>query len=234
MSSGSKSAVSVGIIPAAGSGDRLGAGKPKALVRVGRRTLIERAAQKLSKVVDEIIIAAPTGYEAKIARVLMKLPVPVRVVTGGATRAESVRLAISRLDPEVRFVLIHDAARAFAPTSLHKRVLAALVDGAEAVVPGLSVVDTIKVVDDREQVTGTLQRADLRAIQTPQGFSRALIERAHSAAIERGLFSTDDAALVEALGVKVVVVEGDARAYKITTPDDLRHARNNRRGSNGL
>jgi len=232
MSSESSSAV--GIIPAAGSGDRLGAGKPKALVKVGRRTLIERAARKLSRVVDEIIVAAPAGYEAKIARALMKLPVPVSVVTGGATRAESVWLAISRLDPDVRFVLIHDAARAFAPTSLHKRVLAALKDGAEAVVPGLPVVDTIKVVDDREQVTGTLQRADLRAIQTPQGFSRALIERAHGSAIERGLFGTDDAALVEALGVKVVVVEGDARAYKITTPHDLHHARNNRRGSNGL
>jgi len=214
-------ALSAGVIPAAGSGERLGANMPKALVKVGRRTLINRAATNLSKVVDEIVVAAPAGYEAEIAKSLRKLRVPVVVVTGGATRTESVSLALAHLTSNVRYVLIHDAARAFAPVSLLRRVLAALHEGADAVVPALALTDTIKVVDEYGQVKSTLARESLRAIQTPQGFSRELIERAHSQALAQERVGTDDAALVEAIGGTVMVIPGDQRAHKITIPSDL-------------
>ena len=219
------SALSAGVIPAAGSGERLGAKKPKALVKVGRRTLIDRAATRLSKVVDEIVIAAPAGYEAEVARSLRKLSVPVVVITGGASRTESVSLALAHLTPDVRYVLIHDAARAFAPVSLLRRVLKVLHEGAEAVVPALVIPDTIKIVDEHEQVRRTLARESLRAVQTPQGFSRELIERAHREAVAHGRVGTDDASLVEAIGGTVLVIPGEERAQKITTASDLARLR---------
>lgn len=226
------SALSAGVIPAAGSGERLGAKKPKALVLVGRRTLINRAATKLSKVVDEIVVAAPAGYEADIAKSLRKLPVPVAVVTGGASRTESVSLALAQLTPEVEYVLIHDAARAFAPVSLMQEVLATLRHGAEAVVPALPVADTIKIVDEYEQVLSTPDRDSLRAVQTPQGFVRELIDRAYKQALENERVGTDDASLVEAIGGRVLVIPGDERAHKITVAADLaRHQRAKRKGT---
>jgi len=225
-------ALSAGVIPAAGSGQRLGAKKPKSLVKVGRRTLLNRAATNLSKVVDEIVVAAPPGFETEVAKSLSKLSVPVTVVAGGASRTESVALALAQVTPEVRYILIHDAARAFAPVALMRRVLNALKDGVEAVVPALAVSDTIKIVDENEKVESTLPRALLRAVQTPQGFSRELIERAHRAAAERGLEGTDDASLVEAIGVRVLVIPGDERAHKITTASDLeRHRKKKRKGA---
>lgn len=223
-------ALSAGVIPAAGSGERLGAKKPKALVRVGRRTLIDRAATRLSKVVDEIVVAAPAGYEADVAKSLRRLRVPVVVITGGASRTESVSLALAHLSPDIRYVLIHDAARAFAPVSLLRRVLQALHEGAEAVVPALAVSDTIKVVDENEQVRSTPARETLRAVQTPQGFSRSLIERAHLEASAQGIEGTDDASLVEAIGAAVLVIPGDERAHKITTAADLGRLRKTKRG----
>ena len=116
-------------------------------------------------------------------------------------------------------VLVHDAARALTPSALFADVAAAVAAGAPAVVPGLPVVDTVKQVDESGTVVATPPRASLRAIQTPQGFRRDVLERAHA---EAGAHSvTDDAALVEALGLPVLVVPGDPRAHKITTPDDL-------------
>jgi 2-C-methyl-D-erythritol 4-phosphate cytidylyltransferase len=213
---------SAGIIAAAGSGERLGTKKPKALVKVGRRTLVNRAATRLSKIVDEIVVAAPVGYEAEVAKSLRNLPVPVTVVIGGANRTESVSLALAHLSPEVRYVLIHDAARAFAPVSMMRRVLRALHKGAEAAVPALAVTDTIKIVDEQDHVRSTLSRESLRAVQTPQGFSRDLIERAHQEAIRHERIGSDDASLVEAIGGTVLLIPGDERARKITTASDLK------------
>lgn len=225
------SALSAGVIPAAGSGERLGAKKPKALVKVGGRTLIGRAAKRLSQVVDEIVVAAPAGHEVEVAKSLRKLSVPVVVITGGASRTESVSLALAHLTPEVRYVLIHDAARAFAPVSLLQRVLEAVRNGADAVVPALAVSDTIKIVDENEHVKSTLKRESLRAVQTPQGFTRDLIERAHREAAIHERVGTDDASLVEAIGATVLVIPGDARAHKITVADDLaRHQKLKRKG----
>jgi 2-C-methyl-D-erythritol 4-phosphate cytidylyltransferase len=219
-------ALSAGVIPAAGSGERLGVKLPKALVKVGGCTLIYRAATKLSKVVDEIVVAAPIGYEAEIAKSLRKLSVPVVVITGGRSRTESVSLALGQLTPGIRYVLIHDAARAFAPVSLIRKVLQALQGGENAVVPALAVTDTIKIVDEHEHVQSTVIRESLRAVQTPQGFARSLIDQAHAQAHLNEVIGTDDASLVELLGATVLIIPGDERAHKITTASDLLRYRN--------
>jgi 2-C-methyl-D-erythritol 4-phosphate cytidylyltransferase len=116
-------------------------------------------------------------------------------------------------------VLVHDAARGLTPSSLFASVAAAVAGGAAAVVPGLPVVDTIKQVDDSGTVVATPPRAALRAIQTPQGFRREVLDRAHAEAGTHAV--TDDATLVEALGLPVLVVPGDPRAHKVTTPEDV-------------
>lgn len=145
-------------------------------------------------------------------------PVSVRVVAGGEERSDSVAAGLRALPPAVGIVLVHDAARALTPASVFERVVAAVRHGHPAVTPALRVTDTIKTVDIREHVVSTPDRASLRAVQTPQGFLRETLERAHR---DGGGAVTDDAGLVEAMGGSVLVVEGDARSLKITGPEDL-------------
>jgi len=141
----------------------------------------------------------------------------VLVTAGGDERQESVRHGLAALPAGVNHVLVHDAARALAPPALFAAVIAALRAGAEAVVPVLPIADTVKrVVGDR--VTGTVERGDLRAVQTPQGFDRELLVRAHA---QTGPAATDDAALVERLGRTVHTVPGSEDAFKVTRPFDL-------------
>jgi 2-C-methyl-D-erythritol 4-phosphate cytidylyltransferase len=206
----------VAVVPAAGSGERLGAGRPKAFVRLGGQTLLERTLAGLrdSKAVDAVVVAVPQDRtdEAKLI-----LGGDAVVVAGGATRTESVRRALAAVGkPEL--VLVHDAARALTPPDLIARVVAALRDGHQAVVPVLPVADTIKAVDANGVVIATPERAGLRAVQTPQGFRTELLLRAYD---RSPTDVTDDAALVENLGVQVFVVDGDPMAFKITTAFDL-------------
>ncbi len=142
------------------------------------------------------------------------------VVAGGAQRADSVAAGLRALPRDIGIVLVHDAARALAPPEVFSRVVAAVRHGHAAVVPGLPVVDTVKQVTAREVVSATLDRTSLRAVQTPQGFLRETLERAH--ATQRG--ATDDAGMVESMGGQVVVVPGHERGMKITTPADLDRA----------
>ena len=202
------------IIAAAGSGERFGAGIPKALIQLGDRTLIEHAISSISSVADQIIVTAPAGYEKQIQILVGD---GITVVTGGATRSESVRIGLSKVLCEAEYVLIHDAARALASPALAQGVVAALKNGDVAVIPGLAQTDTVKVVTADGIVTATPDRTLMRKIQTPQGFTYGLINQAHAAAGE----ATDDAALVEALGKPVRVINGEERALKITTPSDL-------------
>ena len=139
------------------------------------------------------------------------------VVAGGAERGDSVAAGLAALSSAVDVVLVHDAARCLTPVAVFERVIAAVEHGAVAVVPGTAVVDTIKQVDEHGMVVATPERAYLRAVQTPQGFRREVLERAHAASSD----ATDDAGLVERLGEPVLVVDGDPRALKVTTPDDL-------------
>ena len=161
-----------------------------------------------------MIVAAPAGLEAKFQELL---GTEVTVVTGGITRTESVAAALAHVGKEIKYVLVHDAARPLASTDLARRILKELQSGVEAVIPGLKVADTIKRVNIDGFVTKTPNRAKLRSIQTPQGFTREVLIAAHKLKIE----ATDDAALVEELDIPVKVILGEERALKITTPDDL-------------
>lgn len=208
------------IIAAAGSGERLGAKTPKAFVQLAGRTLIEHAFSSLSPLVDEVVIAAPATYEDQVQNLFGE---SAKVVTGGATRSASIAHALEVISPDIEFVLVHDAARALASASLVGRVIQALNGGEVAVIPALPVVDTIKSINSDGYVTLTPDRTYLRAVQTPQGFTRQILNRAHQDS-KRNPDVTDDAALVESLGEKVKVIEGEARALKITTSDDLERA----------
>ena len=209
----------VAIVTAAGYGERLGAGIPKAFVDIDGITMLELAVDGLlaSGVVDIVIVAVPDSLVGKATELLAGR---ATVVAGGAERPDTVRLALQAVD-EPDFVLVHDAARPLTPTDQIQRVVAALVEGMRAVIPVLPVTDTIKAVDANGAVLGTPERAGLRAVQTPQGFETALLRRAY----QQSVSVTDDASLVENLGVPVHTVAGDPLAFKVTTPLDLRLAR---------
>ncbi len=203
------------IIAAAGSGERFGAGIPKALIQLVDRTLLEHAVSSLAPVVDQIIVTAPAGFEKQISEIVGD---GITVVTGGATRSASVRSGLAVATGE--YLLVHDAARALASSELASRVIAELKSGQIAVVPAIAVVDTIKVVNVQGFVESTPDRATLVSIQTPQGFNTAALRDAHASQSE----ASDDAALIEANGGKVKVIVGEERALKITTPADLNTA----------
>ncbi len=211
----------VAVVTAAGSGERLGAGIPKAFVELGGRTMLEHAVDGLlgSGVIGRVVVAVPADRVSQAAALLEDR---ATVVEGGAERHDSVGRALAAVG-DAEFILVHDAARPFTPADQIRRVVAALVDGVRAVIPVLRVVDTVKVVDANGVVLGTPERAGLRAVQTPQGFEAALLRRAYERV---GSFAgTDDASLVENLGTPVHTVDGDVLAFKITTPLDLRLAR---------
>ncbi len=232
----------VAILTAAGAGTRLGRAAPKALVEIAGASLVVHAARRLaaSGVVDAIVITSPAGIVDVMCAATATdagVTVPVRVTAGGGTRQESVAAGLALVAvvaPDADVVLVHDAARPFASPELVRRVVTAVRAGHRAVVPGLPVVDTVKIVsgppstgtdgplrspDGVASVVATPDRSTLRAVQTPQGFERDLLARAHAAAVTGG--ATDDAALVEALGEPVVVVDGEEAAWKITTEWDL-------------
>lgn len=211
---------------------------PKAFVTLAGESLLAHALRGVLTCtsVDEVIVVAPSGHrsEAETAcrdvgsrysasasgRGSPRTAVAVAVVGGGAERGDSVAAGLAVLRSDVDIVLVHDAARCLTPVDVFDRVVAAVTAGAVAVVPGIPVVDTIKAVDAAGLVVATPARSTLRAIQTPQGFRRDVLERAHAL----GGNATDDAALVERLGEPVLVVDGDARALKVTTPHDLETA----------
>lgn len=208
------------IIPAAGSGERLGGGTPKAFRLLGGRSFLLHAVGELCTVVELIVVAVPPAQvdscEADVAAAAGGCA--VRVVAGAATRQLSVAAALAALPPEIDTVLVHDAARPLMPAAIARDVLAAVRSGAVAVVPVLPVTDTLKSVDAEGRVTGTVDRVALVCAQTPQGFRRDVLERAHREATDT---RTDDAGLVEALGGEVQTVPGSAAGFKITTPYDV-------------
>ncbi|MCZ2836283.1 2-C-methyl-D-erythritol 4-phosphate cytidylyltransferase [Modestobacter sp. VKM Ac-2985] len=217
----------VGIVAAAGSGLRLGAELPKALVPLGGRPLVCWAVESLrAGGVEQVVVAVPASQQAAFTAVL---PADVQVVVGGDTRTASVRAALAAArehvsDQERTAVLVHDAARPLTPPDVVARVLAALAGGARAVVPVLPVVDTTVVVDADGVVTADVPRAPLRRVQTPQGFDRATLVAAYAHAHGTAAEFTDDASVVRAAGIPVHTVAGDERAAKITVAHDLRMA----------
>lgn len=232
------------IVTAAGSGERLGAGIPKAFVDLVGRTILQRAVDAVlaSGVADRVLVAVPSEMVGAATELLGGR---ADVISGGAERPETVLKALSALsiagafspgasspgasspgEPQAedpQFVLVHDAARPLTPPAVIRRVLDALRAGSRAVIPVLPMSDTIKAVDAGGTVLGTPERSGLRAVQTPQGFETALLRQAYEQAID--LAVTDDASLVERTGIPVRTVPGDPLAFKITTPLDLRLAR---------
>jgi len=192
------------IVAAAGSGIRLRADStdttPKALRTLGDKPLVGHAVEQLQAAgITTIVVVGPPERVKELTKLLGK---SVTVVAGGENRQESVFAGIEALPAGIDIVLVHDAARALAPTELITRVIEAVRAGHDAVVPGLAVTDTIKIVDDLDAVVETPDRAALRLIQTPQGFRRGLLEQAHVHArtdARFGIAATDDAGLVEEL-----------------------------------
>lgn len=206
------------ILAAAGSGERLGADRPKAFVRLGELPLLAESMRRLddSDWVDAVVVAAPPGWEEPSILLAEQIGAGKvsACVAGGATRAESVRLALAEVPAEAPVVLVHDAARPVVPEDVIERVLAPLSEGWDGVVPVLPLTDTIKRVDG-DRVVETLDREALVLVQTPQAFLAAALRRA--AAGE----GSDCASLVEAHGGAVKVVPGDRRLLKVTTSEDL-------------
>jgi 2-C-methyl-D-erythritol 4-phosphate cytidylyltransferase len=198
---------------------RLAAGMPKAFVPLRGRPLVWHCVQGLlaSGCIHVVVVAVGAQHHDCARTILAEAGEQVRIVTGGAHRSDSVRAALHSV-PDADVVVVHDAARCLTPTTVIHAVVHAVLAGAPAVVPVLTVVDTIKQVDSNGRVVRTVDRSALRAVQTPQGFAADLLRRAHQAPSAP---VTDDAGLVEALGVPVTTVPGHPHAFKITTPFDL-------------
>lgn len=195
------------IVVAAGGGARFGGAKQ--FVRLGGRTLVDRAAATAGEVCDGVVVVLPESGEM--------LPVAGSVaVPGGATRSDSVRAGLAAVPGDATIVCVHDAARPLATRALFTAVIRAVREGADAAVPVLAVVDTVKRVEGG-RVVETVPRDGLYVVQTPQAFDAAALRAAHGS----GAQGTDDAALVEAAGGKVVAVEGEARNLKLTVAADV-------------
>lgn len=214
------------VVPAAGRGERLGVGRPKALVEIDGVPLVARAVDGLvaSGVVDTVVVAAPPDAVASMRHAIGSRDAVV--VAGAVDRIGSVDAALAALPDGVDVVLVHDAARCLCPPEVVRAVVEAVRTGAGAAVPALAMADTLKRVDAAGRVTATVDRAGVVGVQTPQGFAPEVLHRAHAHARERRARgaetpATDDAGLVEDLGRTVVTVPGDPRAFKITTPLDL-------------
>jgi 2-C-methyl-D-erythritol 4-phosphate cytidylyltransferase/2-C-methyl-D-erythritol 2,4-cyclodiphosphate synthase len=216
------------IVVAAGSGTRLGLGIPKAFVGLVGQTLLERTLRSLALLTDphQIIVVAPASFmdeaRATVLSTLPSLAPYVPVVSGGATRQESVVAGLAVLDPAVEVVLVHDAARALTPPALVERVARAVRATQAGVIPVLPVVDSLKQVAPDGDVLGIADRSQLAAAQTPQGFPRAALEAAYAQAEHTDF--TDDATVFAAAGGRVTTVAGDDLAFKITTAWDLSRA----------
>ncbi len=209
------------ILVAAGRGERLGLDQPKAFAKLGEAPLLAEPLRRLdeSDWVDGIVIVAPPGWEEPSILLAEELACSKvhSCVAGGETRTDSVRAGLAEVPEDAVVVLVHDAARPLLPEAVIERVLAPLSEGWDGAVPGLAVTDTLKRVGPDGGVVDTVERDSLYAVQTPQAFPAGVLRRA----VATGGEATDCAALVEAAGGRVKVVDGDPRLLKVTTADDL-------------
>ena len=210
------------VIVAAGRGERLGGDRPKAFAKLNGRALLAESLERLeaSDLVDSIVIVAPEGWEEPTILLAEELGAGKvsASVSGGATRTESVRAGVAEVPEEALVVLVHDAARPFLPGDVIERVLAALGEGWDGAVPALPVADTLKRAGPDGAVAETVDRSSLYAVQTPQAFLADVLRKALAGDVED---ASDCAALVEAQGGRVKLVDGDRRLVKVTTAEDL-------------
>ena len=214
------------IVPAGGHGARMGSRRPKQYLRLGQAPILVATLKALARArsIAGIVVAVPAAHVPATRRLLARARVPkiLDVVAGGADRQESVWRGLQRLPEDARVVVVHDAVRPFITAELVERVRAAGAGGAATC--GTPVRDTVKRVTDGA-VESTIPRQGLWLTQTPQAFARDLLWEAHDKARRDGFAGTDDAVLVERLGMPVAMVPGLAQNLKITTPEDLRTAR---------
>ena len=212
------------ILLAAGAGKRIGATRPKAFLPIGERPMLSVAAAgaAASPRIGALVVAAPPGYEDEARSSVEGLSLPTTVLTGGRTRQASVRAALSALAPDADVVVVHDAARPFAPPDLFTEVIRAVEAGADGAIPVVPVTDTVKRLDGI-RVVDTIDRTELANAQTPQAFRVQALRAAHERAVADGADVTDDAALLERTATVVAVV-GDPMNFKITTLLDLARA----------
>jgi 2-C-methyl-D-erythritol 4-phosphate cytidylyltransferase len=216
------------LIPAAGSGRRLGCVDPKALVDIAGRSLLVRALERFGALglANNAVIVVPEGFQVSFESVLRAADSSMRfnLIAGGAERQHSVENGLAALDPDTEIVIIHDAARPFVSSeSISASIAAAAECGAATV--AVPVVDTILVADEAAYLMDTPDRTCLWACQTPQTFRVAVIRAAHETARRQGYLGTDDATLVRRAGGTVKLVPGSPSNFKITTPMDLALAR---------
>jgi 2-C-methyl-D-erythritol 4-phosphate cytidylyltransferase len=208
------------VLVAAGRGERLGSDRPKAFAGLAGRPLLAESLERLERSdwVEAIVVVASEGWEEPVILLSEELGAGKvhAAVTGGETRADSVRAGVAEVPEEAAVVLVHDAARPLLAADVIERVVGALGDGWDGAVPALPVADTVKRVSGSE-VVETLERSELVAVQTPQAFLADVLRRA----VAGGGEASDCAALVEAAGGRVRWVEGDPRLLKVTTRDDL-------------
>lgn len=205
------------VVVGGGSGQRYG--RPKQYESLGVERVIDRSRRVAEQASHGVVVVVPAGDADRES-----------AVAGGDTRSASVRAGLKAVPGDVDVICVHDAARPMASEQLYRRVIEAVIDGADAAIPGVAVADTIKVVDADGAVADTPDRSTLVAVQTPQAFRASVLRAAHSSGGE----ATDDAALVESAGGRVVVVAGEAENRKITHPDDLEWVRNLLDGSVGM
>jgi len=209
------------ILVAAGRGERLGAERPKAFADLGGRPLLAESLERLDACprIEGIVIAAPPGWEEPTILLAEELGCGKAsiVVTGGATRSESVRLALAEIPAEADVIIVHDAARPLLDQAVIERVLEPLGEGWQGAIPALPLTDTVKRVE-AETVVETPERSSLVAVQTPQAFLAETLRAAYASALGE---ASDCAAFVEAQGARVTWVEGDSRLHKVTTAEDL-------------
>lgn len=212
----------IAIVLAGGRGERLDASLPKGLVPVGGVPIVARAVERVTAcaAIAEIVVVAPPGFEERVEHVVRRFG--ATVVTGGASRQASVRAGLEAVGDRARVIVCHDSARAFATPGLFARVIDAL-DGWDAAIPVVRVVDTVKRVEG-QVVKGTEPRSMLALAQTPQAFVPGALMGAHETAEREGIEETDDAALLERSGFRIRAIEGEGLNLKITTPEDLRLA----------
>lgn len=209
----------VALVAAAGSGTRLGAAVPKALVELAGTPLVRRSVEQLAAGgVGRCVVTIPAGFEDAFAAALAGAPVPCELVVGGAERQDSVRLGLAAVG-EASIVLVHDAARPMVPAEVTASVIEAVAAGHIAVVPVTPMIDSLRELDGEN--SWVVERSNYRAVQTPQGFDFSMLVAAHELCFTQGTVVTDDASCCEVAGHRVHLVTGARESFKITEPIDL-------------
>ncbi len=212
------------VLVAAGRGERLGGDRPKAFVRLGELPLLAEPLRRLDDCasIDAIVVVVPEGWEEPAILLAEELGTGkvTACVTGGETRAESVRAGVAEVPDDAAVILVHDAARPLVPAGIVSRLLEPLQEGFDGSVPALAVTDTVKRTSGGV-VAETLERSELVSVQTPQAFRATALRGALGRASDGLLQAPDCASLVEAAGGRIRVVDGDERLLKVTTPADL-------------